>query len=77
MPGKGIPLDRDRTVPDAGSAIYLVSLEDLNGHALPWLLDGRPASAWAPHPTRDDVVYVTADAPDQLLGLSDEVHELD
>ena len=57
--------------------VYLVPAAVLRQYALPWFVAGRPVRAWAPHPDRDDVLYLTIEHPACLAFLPDPYVELE
>ncbi len=55
----------------AAPGVYLLTVETLQKHRPPWLIDDRPVRAIAPHPDRDDLLYLTVEHPETLAFLPD------
>jgi hypothetical protein len=58
------------------AGVYLAPSVLLDEPRSAWLIDGRPVRAIAPHPERDDVVYLTTESPELLDFLPDPALEL-
>lgn len=63
--------------PTGTADVYVLPIELLLRYAPPWIINDRPVRAWAPHPERDDLVYVTTDDPERLALLPEAYVELD
>ncbi len=57
--------------------VFLVPRTALDPDATVWLIQGRPVVAMAPHPSADDLVYVTTSHPAALDFLPDDTFEVD
>ncbi|MCK4341926.1 MAG: hypothetical protein KAY37_09415 [Phycisphaerae bacterium] len=78
MSTKGIELPYPKPGPAVEMpGVYVLPIEVLNRYAPPWIVEGRLVRALAPHPDRDDLLYVTTEAPDTLSFLPDPGVELD
>lgn len=62
--------------PVAAPGVFLVPVDLLRRYGPPWFIDDRPVRAWAPHPDRDDVLYLTIEHPETLAFLPDPYVDL-
>lgn len=74
---KGLPISETNSDPADPASVYVVPIDELHKYAPPWFIEGRPIRALAAHPERDDLVYLTTDAPDSLAFLPDHYVELE
>lgn len=63
-------------IPTSQPRVYLVAVAEIDPGGPPLLIDGRPVTAVAPHPEREDLVYLTTDVPETLDFLPDPITEL-
>nr|QDY92652.1 hypothetical protein fos2004AM_00021 [uncultured Planctomycetota bacterium] len=63
--------------PAGMQGVYLVPIELLEQHTLPWFINGRPVRAWAPHPEHEDLLYLTTEHPELLSFLPEPYVEAD
>lgn len=64
-------------VPAGVAGVYLLPADALWAQGPPWLIEGRPVRAWALHPERADLVYVTIGHPESLTFLPEPYVETD
>lgn len=57
--------------------VFLVPRAALDPDATVWLIEGRPVVALAPHPSAEDLVYLTTLHPAALDFLPDDTFEVD
>ena len=63
-------------LPAGVAGVFLTDTRALAGQPYPWLIDGRPVRALAPHPQQPDLVYLTTEHPETLAFLPDEYTEI-
>lgn len=74
----GISFEQGELPEPAGMpGVYLLPIELLRQYPPPWLIDDRPVRAWALHPERDDLLYLTTEHPESLAFLPDAYVEVD
>jgi len=66
-----------RLEPAGAGGVFVLPVEELNKYALPWVIDDRPVRALAPHPDRDDLVYLTIEHPEVLAFLQTPITEIE
>ena len=69
------PLDQ-RARPTGWHGVYVLALQDIDLDALPATIDGRPVTAFAPHPNDENLLYVTTEHPEALSFLPDPYVDL-
>jgi hypothetical protein len=57
--------------------VYLAPRTSLDPDARVHIIDGRPVTAIAAHPTADDLLYLTTGHPELLASLADQASEWD
>ena len=56
--------------------VFVVALADVDFETRPWKIGNEVVTAYAPHPTADDLLYLTNRHPEMLSHLPDPYVEL-